>query len=311
VSEFDHVEFGRSVGQTIRDAVAPILKRVGELESRQLDRGEKGEAGAPGERGEQGPAGERGATGEAGPQGIPGADGAPGPQGPQGEQGPPGITGEKGDQGDRGEPGPQGERGEAGPQGEPGPPGPAGEKGEPGEPGADGEPGPAGADGKSVTPEEVDALVSARVAKAIESEQAKWALDFERRAQDLLAKAIDRIPAPKDGKDGRDGIDGLGFDDMEVTSTEDGTVTLRFVRGEQVREHVLNFPVFADRKVYKEGEHYKKGHGVTFGGSYWIAQKDAPIDKPGMGDGWRLAIKKGRDGKDGRDGIDKTAPVKL
>lgn len=159
--------------------------------------------------------------------------------------------------------------------------------------------------GKSVSAEEVDAIVSARVAKVLESEQAKWALDFERRAQDVLARAIDRIPTPKDG------VDGLGFDDMEVSSTEDGTVTLRFVRGEQVREHALSFPVFADRGVFKDGEQYKAGHGVTFGGSFWIAKKDDPEGKPGVGEGWRLAVKKGRDGKDGRDGIDKTAPVKL
>jgi hypothetical protein len=56
---------------------------------------------------------------------------------------------------------------------------------------------------------------------------------------------------------------------------------------------------------------YRKGDGVTWGGSFWIAQKDAPEGRPGLSDDWRLAVKKGRDGRDGRDGIDKTLAVKV
>ncbi len=193
-----------------------------------------------------------------------------------------------------GEKGEQGPVGEAGPQGEPGP---AGEKGDAG---ADGDPGPQGErgeDGASVTVEDIKAVVDAR--------SAEWELDFERRAQDVLQRAIDRMPAPKDGKDGingKDGLDGLGFDDLEVEQDEDGRVTLRFVRGEVKKEFPLRFPVFVDRGTFKEGETYEPGNGVSWGGSFWIAQKDGALPKPGTGDDWRLAVKKGRDGRDGEKG---------
>lgn len=41
MTEFDPVAFGKSVGDTIRDAIAPLLKRIEELEARQ----EKGDLG--------------------------------------------------------------------------------------------------------------------------------------------------------------------------------------------------------------------------------------------------------------------------
>lgn len=170
-------------------------------------------------------------------------------------------------------------------------PPPAGEKGDPGQDGKDGD---------SVSMEDVERMVQGKVAE--------WALDFERRAQGVLERAIERMPKPADGKDGRDGADGsdgkdgLGFDDLTVEQSSDRGVVLRFSRGEQVREFALNFPVVIDRGVYKSGSDYRAGDGVTFGGSWWIAQKDAPADKPGQGDGWRLAVKRGRDGKDGKDG---------
>lgn len=53
-----------------------------------------------------------------------------------------------------------------------------------------------------------------------------------------------------------------------------------------------------DRGIYRPEQKYLKGDGVTFGGSWWIAQVDEPTDKPGTSDQWRLAVKRGRDGKD-------------
>lgn len=200
-----------------------------------------------------------------GPQGERGADGEPGPQGEQG---------------------PQGEPGQVGAQGDPGPAGPQGERGE---------------DGASVTVEDIKAVVDARAAE--------WELDFERRAQDVLQRAIDRMTPPKDGRDGKDGIDGkdgqdaLGFDDMSVDQDEDGRVTLRFVRGDVVREFPLRFPVFVDRGTYRDGDSYERGNGVSWGGSFWIAQKAGKLGKPGAGnEDWRLAVKRGRDGPAGPKG---------
>ena len=40
------------------------------------------------------------------------------------------------------------------------------------------------------------------------------------------------------------------------------------------------------------------GDGTTWGGSFWIAQGETG-EKPDTGKGWRLAVKKGRDGRDG------------
>lgn len=212
-------------------------------------------------------------------------DRAPVP-GPQGEPGAPGADGAPGEKGERGE---KGDPGECGPQGEPG---------------RDGERGPAGADGKSVTIDEV----MAAVAPMFEARAAAWELDFERRAQGVLERAVDRLPKPKDGADGRDGADGLGFDDLQVEDDGLGAVRLRFVRGDQVKEFEVRLPVVIDRGVYRETEAYQKGNGVTWAGSWWLAQKDAPEGKPGESADWRLAVKKGRDGRDGAPGKDFTPP---
>lgn len=47
----DAKEFGKAMGSIVRDAVAPLLKRIDELEARALERGEKGD---PGEKGADG-----------------------------------------------------------------------------------------------------------------------------------------------------------------------------------------------------------------------------------------------------------------
>ena len=165
-------------------------------------------------------------------------------------------------------------------------------QGEPGKDGKDGRDGKDGADGTSVSLEDVERMVEGKVAG--------WALDFERRAQGVLERAIDRIPRPADGKDGRDGVDGIGFDDLTVEQSGERGMVIRFARGAEVKEFALAFPVVVDRGVYKDGSAYEQGDAVTWGGSLWIAQKDSPEGKPGMGDGWRLAVKKGRDGKDAK-----------
>jgi len=161
-----------------------------------------------------------------------------------------------------------------------------------GKDGVDGRDGRDGADGASVSVEDVESMVEGRVAG--------WALDFERRAQGVLERAIDRIPKPADGRDGRDGVDGLGFDDLSVKHDGERSLTLAFSRADVCKEFRVDLPVVIDRGVYKAESDYQRGDAVTWGGSLWIAQKDSPESKPGMGDGWRLAVKKGRDGKDGK-----------
>jgi hypothetical protein len=110
----------------------------------------------------------------------------------------------------------------------------------------------------------------------------------------------------KDGNPGKDGVDGLGFDDIEAVYDGEKTITLKFTQGERVKEFAFAMPVVIDRGVYKTGETYTAGDGVTFGGSFWIAQKDTET-KPEAGDDWRLSVKRGRDGKDGT--VKETKPM--
>jgi integrin beta 3 len=144
-----------------------------------------------------------------------------------------------------------------------------------------------GEHGKSVTVDDVLPAFELLITKTL--------LDFERRSADVLQRAIDRMPVPKDGKDGQDG---LSIEDLQVVHDGDGNVTLRFARGEVAKEFTLRLPRFKDCGIYRDAEPYQQGDGVTWGGSFWIAQKDAPEGKPGTADsGWRLAVKAGRDGK--------------
>ncbi len=159
-----------------------------------------------------------------------------------------------------------------------------GEKGDPGEQGRDGAPGKDGQDGK-------DGLD---------------AVEFLRDARGHLIAAMSNGTtrdlgmvdgkSGEPGKDGRDGVDGLGFDDLNVVHDGARRFTFRFARGDQVKEFPFTLPVVLDKGVYKAGDEYEPGDGVTYGGSFWIAQ-DKTQDKPDSGKGWRLAVKRGRDGK--------------
>lgn len=97
-----------------------------------------------------------------------------------------------------------------------------------------------------------------------------------------------------DGAPGQDGKDGLGFEDLDFVTDDHGRVTAKFQRGDLVKS--VRLPGIVDRGPFKAGEAYEKGDAVSYGGSLWIAQGDTS-EKPDGGDGWRLAVKKGRDGR--------------
>lgn len=162
---------------------------------------------------------------------------------------------------------------------------------------------PAPADGKSVTVEDVTPIVREAVATAVA------ALPAAKDGVGLAGALIDRkgmlIMTLSDGTmcelgrvDGTDGEPGLGFDDMLIEQTGERTVTLRFTRGDQTKAFDLTIPTVIDRGVYKAGQSYEAGDAVTFGGSLWIAQKSTDVKPDGPDTGWRLAVKKGRDGRD-------------
>ena len=108
--------------------------------------------------------------------------------------------------------------------------------------------------------------------------------------KDAIASSVAALPKPKDG------VDALGFDDLTVEHDGERSFVLRFVQGDRSKEFAFDIPVVLDRGVWREGE-YKAGDAVTWAGSLWIAQKDTDA-KPDSGEGWRLSVKRGRDGKD-------------
>lgn len=149
--------------------------------------------------------------------------------------------------------------------------------------------------------------------------------EVERMLTDRVAAAVAALPAPKDGvglasafKDhaghlvltmtdgstrdlGRiDGKDGETFtlDDFDIVPIDERSIKLCFHRGEVMHSFELSFPVVLDRGVWSDGKAYEQGDAVTWAGSLWIAQRATP-GKPDTADGgWRLAVKRGRDGKD-------------
>jgi integrin beta 3 len=107
-----------------------------------------------------------------------------------------------------------------------------------------------------------------------------------------------------DGADGKDGADGFGFDDLSVAYDGERRLVFRFQKGNRTREFPIVLPVPIDAGTYHPDGVYLRGAGVSYGGAYWIAQRDAPPGKPGEGGetGWRLAVKRARDGRDGEKG---------
>lgn len=271
----DPVEWAKSVAAAVKDycgkAIAPILERVTALEQRQPEKGEPGKDGRDGVDGKDG---------------TPGADGRDGKDGAPGERGTDGVAGRDGI---------DGKDGRDGVDGKDGAPGANGKDGVDGAAGKDGAPGRDGIDGKSVTVDDV----LPHFQQAFD----RWALDFERRAQDIHTRLLASFDKPKDGrdgvdgKDGVDGVDGLGFDDIDITHDGERGFSIAVVRGDRRKEFTFQLPVVLERGVYKADREYERGDAVTADGSYWIAQKDSPQGKPGQSPDWRLAVKKGRDGK--------------
>lgn len=121
----------------------------------------------------------------------------------------------------------------------------------------------------------------------------------------MIVEEVAKIPLPKDGQDG------AGFPEMDGEYDEHGRLMLTWPNGKSIR-----VPSVVDRGVWRAETAYLKGDGVTWGGSFFIAQVEAPTTKPETSKEWRLAIKhgadgksiKGQDGKPGRDGKDFSPP---
>lgn len=144
------------------------------------------------------------------------------------------------------------------------------------------------------------------VAATFERRFSDLTLSWERQARETFDKAADRMPIPKDGRDA------LPLESFHLALGEDGrTVTVKMQAGDVVVEKSVKIASVIDRGVFSAEKSYEQGDGTTYGGCYWIAQKDAPEGVPGGSADWRLAVKKGRDGKDLRDNASKHDPSKV
>ncbi|KRD71442.1 hypothetical protein ASE45_06430 [Lysobacter sp. Root96] len=175
--------------------------------------------------------------------------------------------------------------------------GEAGTPGRAGERGIDGSNGQDGADGRDAL--EVDVLSG---------------IDIERSyARRTYASHLGGIWVARQQTHGMEGWECIvnGYQSIEIDLEDERTLVVRstFSDGRRVeKRHAV--PMLIDRGVFKDGAGYQRGDGVTWGGSFWIAQVDKADSKPDAGNGqWRLAVKKGRDGKEGPPGRAERAPA--
>jgi hypothetical protein len=250
--------------------LGPVVGRDG-LNGKDGANGLAGKDGAPGLNGKDG------ANGLAGKDGAPGLNGKDGANGLAGKDGAPGLNGKDGANGLAGKdgaPGLNGKDGADGLAGKDGAPGLNGKDGADGLAGKDGAPGLNGKDGAGVAGAVID-RTGGLVLTLANGE----------------AKALGRVV-------GADGNDGLGFDDMAVEYDGERAITVRYARGDKVKEMAIFMPVVIDRGVYKENTDYVPGDAVTWKGSLWIAQRNSRAKPDEASLEWRLAVKRGRDGRD-------------
>lgn len=169
------------------------------------------------------------------------------------------------------------------------PPPERGEKGETGDCGETGERGADGSDGK-------DGADGIGMAGAL--------IDRAGHLRIRMTNGTDHDLGPcigKDGDKGQDGRDGFGFEEMDACVLDDDrTIEFSFRRGEHEKAFTFKWPTMIYRGVWVEGQTYQAGDVVTWGGSAHVAEIETSA-KPDTKDcGWRLAVKRGRDGKDAK-----------
>jgi hypothetical protein len=165
--------------------------------------------------------------------------------------------------------------------------------------------------GESVDPETVNAMVADAVSKAAAEirvpQDGKDAAGIVEALKDngelVLTLQDGRLirTGVRDGEKGKDGRDGFKLEDFDVRVLEDDR-TVEFAFKSETHEHIatLKWPTVIDRGVFKAGETYDAGDAVTWGGSLWIAQRQTDAKPDTADSGFRLAVKRGRDGKDAK-----------
>lgn len=114
----------------------------------------------------------------------------------------------------------------------------------------------------------------------------------------------ERGPVGADGAPGRDGRDGLpgvqGEKGLDGLHGKDGAPGTDGAPGLNGKDGTAGLTYCG---VYQEGTLYVRGDLVTWGGSTWHCNEEAPPSKPGEASkAWTLIVKRGRDGKDGTVG---------
>lgn len=105
-------------------------------------------------------------------------------------------------------------------------------------------------------------------------------------------------------------VEGLASIDFEKISDREFNVQLTKSNGSAVT-HRASIPVPVYKGVHQEGETYSQGDMVTWAGAVWHCEEPT-TEKPGEGSkGWRLAVKRGRDGKNGTNGRDLVKGMKI
>jgi len=269
----DPTEFGKAMGGIVREAIAPLAKRLDELDARQAERGEPGPPGEPGR--DAGPVDVdaiAAAVAEMVTAGLLGGDGLkalidlqvadsiaahfdanPIQHGQHGRDGEKGAHGERGEKGD------------------------------------------AGADGVGLASAMIDREGNLIVTKT--------------NGDAVPLGCV----VGKDGQHGKDGAHGLGFDDLDVEYDGERTFTLKWQRGDVVKTKIFHVPTVIDRGYWSEGTKAQAGDAMTHNGTLWIATKDTDAKPCLESDAWRIGARKGRDGIQGPPGkaYEPPQPVKL
>lgn len=157
---------------------------------------------------------------------------------------------------------------------------------------------------KAPTPEDLRPLVGQVVESEVERQVKALppAKDGRGIVSTLVDEAGDLVIAYSDGQSQRAGrVKGAPGDSIEALELEapDGgrSLVFRAKAGARTLEAKARTAVWVDRGVWRPGD-YEQGDGVTYKGSYWLAERDKPARPGEDGSGWRLAVKRGRDGRD-------------
>lgn len=182
--------------------------------------------------------------------------------------------------------------------------------------------------GASVTPEDLRPLIAEEVARAVQAlalpkdgEPGRDALQLEilpeidrekSYMRGTYAKHLGGLWRSFERTSGLKGweciVEGIGSAAVEQSGERGFELALVLSSGAEVRKK-LELPVMIYRGVFSPGD-YLPGDTVTWAGSLWHCD-ESTCDKPGESGskGWRLAVKRGRDGKDGTNGKDLTKGV--